>query len=275
MLSALLKIVVVSSCMWGAFFGALWWHHRQQELLKKDSRFVVKRVAARPVTQDRLPIAVLAELMKLDVASPASLFAIRPKEMGQRLLHCPAVARAKVWRLLPGTIGVEYALRTPVATIAGVKNVGVDERATAFFLFPFYVPKKLPSIVLPLGEVSTFNDVQRKLWGMKETAIAIKLLERVSEMAREHHMAVDVVDVSRLRQRSVFRREVVLVFSSLSSNEGRLYVRIESKNILSMLELLPQLFDRLLSGAFRGGTIDLRFNQMAILSGEVAQSSKS
>lgn len=228
-------------------------------------------MAARPVTQDRLPIGVLTELLKLDTTSKVSLFAFQPQEAKDMLIACPAFASAKVWRLLPGTLGIEYALRTPVATIAGLKNIGIDASAVAFFLFPYYAPKKLPAIVIPTGSLLTLADVQRRVRRIKETAIALKLLERITPIAHQYHLAVDLVDVTHFHQQSFFRREVIVAFTTLLSKDERLYVRVSSKKLLSRLEMLPTLFCHLLRGAFRSGTIDLRYEGFAILSGEIAQ----
>ena len=271
LLSALFKIIGVSCCLWGAFFAAWWWHHRQQEERKNDPRFLVKRVAARPTTQDRLPLGVLSEILNLTSSSSVSLFTLEPSAAQKQLLCCPAFAKAKVWRLLPGTLGVEYALRTPAATLAGLKNVGIDGTAAVFFLFPYYAPKKLPAIVLPIGDLKTLSEVQQRVRRIKETGIALKLLERITPMAASHHLAVDLVDMTSFHQQNIFRREIVLAFTSPLSSETRLYVRINSKKLLLKLDLLPALFHHLLQGVFRGGTIDLRYDGLAIVSGEVAQ----
>jgi hypothetical protein len=271
LLSALFKIIGVSCCLWGAFFAAWWWHYHQQEARKGDSLFLVKRVAARPTTQDRLPVGVLSEILNLTCNSSVSLFTLEPSEAQKQLLRCPAFAKAKVWRLLPGTLGVEYALRTPVATLGGLKNVGIDGTATVFFLFPYYAPKRLPVIVLPIDDLKTLREVQRRVRRIKETGIALKLLEKITPMAASHHLTVDRVDLTPFHQQNIFRREVVLAFTSPLSNETRLYVRINSKKLLVKLDLLPALFHHLLRGVFRGGTIDLRYDGFAIVSGEVAQ----
>lgn len=270
-LRELLTIVIVSSCFWGALFGALWWHNSQQHHRQSDARFVLKRLASRSTTPDRLPLGVLTELLDLNSETESSLFAIHPDTARQRLLACPAVANARVWRLLPHTLGVEYALRPPVATIAGLKNVGVDRYGTLFFLFPFYAPKHLPSLVLPIQSVKSLSEAQRAVYLAKETPIALRLLERLQQVVGPRHIIVESIDLVHLKEHNVFRREVVVVFSSLLAKEKHLYVRIGSRTILATLDLLPALCDRLLSGTFRSGTIDLRYERMAILSGEVAQ----
>jgi cell division septal protein FtsQ len=270
-LSEFLTIVVASSCFWGALFGAIWWHNHQQTRRQSDERFVLKRLAARSTTQDRLPLGVLSELLDVNAETPCSVFALHPDAARQRLLTCPAIAQAHVWRLLPGTLGVEYALRPPIATIAGFKNVGIDRYGTLFFLFPFYAPKRLPALVLPIQPVKSLSEAQRAVRLAKETPIAVRLLERIQQVVGPRHIIIDSIDTVHLGEHNVFRREVVVVFSSLLAKDKHLYVRIGSRNIFSALDLLPALCDRLLSGGFRSGTIDLRYERMAILSGEVAQ----
>jgi hypothetical protein len=266
-----ITVMMVSLCFWGAFFGALWWHSRQQHRRQSDERFVLKRLASRSMTQDRLPLSVLSELLDVQADEPLSVFAIQPDEAKRRLLACPSMAQANVWRLLPGTIGVEYALRLPVASLAGLKNVAIDWDGKMFFLFPFYAQKNLPVLVVPMLPVKTLNEAQKALYQSKEAPIALRLLERVQQAAAPRHLIVESIDVSRFREHSVFRREAVLVLSSLLAKEKHLYVRIGLKNLLPSLDLLPALCDRLVGDGFRSGTIDLRYEQMAILSGEVAQ----
>lgn len=270
-LHELLTIVTVSSCFWGALFGALWWHRVQHQHRQSDERFVLKRLASRSTTQDRLPLGVLSELLDIQAEKPCSIFALDLDTARRRFLSCPSVAHARVWRLLPGTLGIEYGLRSPVATIAGLKNVGIDRYGTLFFLFPFFAPKRLPALVLPIEPAKDLLEVQRAVRLAKETPIALKLLERIQEVVGPRHIVVDSIDLVHLREHNVFRREVDVVFTSLLSKDKRLYVRIGSRNILAVLDLLPALCDRLLSGGFRSGTIDLRYERMAILSGEVAQ----
>ena len=144
-------------------------------------------------------------------------------------------------------------------------------RQPPFSCFPTLPPKKLPAIVIPIGDLSTLADVQRRVRRIKETPIALKLLEIINPIASRHHLAVDLVDLTHVHQQSVFRREVIIAFTSLLSKDQRLYVRIHSKKLLARLEMLPPLFHTLLRGSFRGGTIDLRYDGCAILSGEIAQ----
>lgn len=270
-LRELTRIVVFSACLWGAFGAAWWWHHRQHQARQSDERFLIKRLAVRPVTADRLPLSVLSELLEVDGQKPLSLFAISTDQARCRLMRCPALADARVWKLLPGTLGVEYMLRTPVATLAGLKNVGIDEDGKLFFLFPLYAPKRLPTLVLPLKPVKTLSEGQKAVRNLHETAIALKLLERLNEIGGPRHMVVDSIDVTNMPHPNVFRREVVVVVSSLFSKDQRLYIRMNLKHLLHSLDILPKLFDQLMKGAFRSGTIDLRFEQTAILKGEVAQ----
>ena len=265
-----MTIVAISSCFWGALFGALWWHSRQQQRRQGDERFTLKRLASRSMTPDRLPLSVIEELLEVNASGPSSVFAIQPEAARRRLLACPAIEQASVWRLLPSTIGVEYALRTPAASLAGLKNIGVDRCGTVFSLFPFYAPKRLPALVLPLPKVKTLAEVQRAFRLSKEAPIALRLLEKIQRAVGPHNIVVESLDLTHLSEHSVFRREAVVVLSSLFARDKRLYLRIGARTILSSLDRLPALCDALFKERFRSGMIDLRYEQMAILSGEVA-----
>ena len=274
LLHEVMTVVTISSCFWGAFFGAFWWHSRQQQRRQSDERFVLQRLASRSTTQDRLPLGVLSELLGVDACSRPSLFAIDPGGACRQLLACPAISQARVWRLLPCTLGVEYALRPPAAAIAGLKNIGIDRYGTAFFLFPFYPPKRLPVLVLPMRPAKTLSEAQRSLRLSKELPIALRMLERIQQAASSRHIIVESIDVAHLGEHNVFRREVVVVLSSLLAKEKHLYVRIGSKMILPALNLFPSLCDRLMREGFRSGMIDLRYERMAIVSGEIAQNER-
>lgn len=268
--TALATILIVSCCLWGAVFAGWYVHHRQQEKRRHDDRYLVKRIAARSTTQDRLPLGVLTEMLSLDRETPISLFDLQPQEVKRTLLSCSAFAKVRAWRLLPGTLGIEYTLRTPVATIAGIKNVGIDATATPFFLFPYYAPKRLPAIVIPMANIHTLYDLQKRVRRIKETAIGLKLLERLIPIADRHHLDIDLIDLTRLRHQSVFRREMIMAFASPLSRGERLFVRFHVKKMVAALDLLPAIMDTALRNGLKTGTIDLRYEGMAILSGEIA-----
>lgn len=263
--TACFRVVVVSSLFWGSLFLALYWQRVHQMERSNDPRWTIRRIASRPLTQDRLPLAVLSELLYLQRDQTVSLFLYHPQRVARLLRSCPAIERARVWRLLPGTLGVEYALRKPLAILAGVKNVAVDTTGTPFFLFPFYPPKRLPTIVLPIGTPRSLSDLQRSLLSTTEAPLGLQLVRELSTIGEREHLFLDLIDVSQMNHGNIFRREVVIAFTSISRNE-KLYIRMDPRSLFQTIGVVPKILHSCLKDGFRPGTIDMRFGEYAIVS---------
>lgn len=264
------RIVFVSALLWGALLLAWAWHSRQRQALAWDPRFVIRDIAVRSQGPDQVPNHVLCSLLGLGASPSTSLFAFHPDAWAQKLLQCPSFAKAKVWRLLPGTLGIEYRLRDPVACIAGASNIGIDGSGRLFFLTPYFAPRRLPSILLPAVEAKTLAELQEKVAVQKEAKVALSLVNELSRMGVQWNFAVASVDLVHYREKNAFRREVVLVLADLSSGMQKLYIRCASQRLAASVKRLPRLLQRLMvSKAFRPGTIDLRYPGCALLFGEI------
>src|SRR5690606_28774117 len=79
---------------------------------------------------------------------PKNLYSFNTEEAVQKLLHLPVIKEAKIRKIRPGTIHVDYALRKPIAYLADYSNTAIDASGTIFSFKPFYTPKKLPEIYL-------------------------------------------------------------------------------------------------------------------------------
>jgi hypothetical protein len=136
-----------------------------------------------------------------------------------------------------------------------------------FFLYPFFAPKRLPSIALPLSKFHSFDELQQSVLETHETAIALDVLAKLQPLAFSHHLVIDTVDFVRYAHTSIFRREVVVIMTAknaMASEDKRLYIRLSPKRLFSSLKVLS----RILASGFYSGTIDLRYDRFAILSGE-------
>ncbi len=271
--TAVLRVIVVSSLFWGALFLALYWQKRHREERAHDPRWTVHRIASRPLTQDRLPLSVLAELLHLNADHAQSLFSFRPAEVALGLQECPAIEKARVWRLLPGTLGVEYALREPIALLAGVKNVALDASGKLFFLFPFFAPKRLPAVVFPPGSRTTplsLVALQRSVLSSDVSSSALDLVRQLAQIGEREHLFLDLVDLSQINHPTLFRREVTIAFTSIARNE-KLYVRLDPITLPQRMGVLPRILHACLKNGFQPGIIDMRFEGYAICSQQLVK----
>jgi hypothetical protein len=265
MLKAFVRIAIFSLCAWAVVLGVWHWQQCRQEEKANDPRWKVEKIAHRSLTEDRLPSGVLSELLELQADNPLSLFAIQPKKMKRLLEGYPPIKQARIIRLLPSTLSIEYTLRKPVALIAGVKNVALDEMGKAIFLYPFFSPKRLPRIILPHHSCESLESLQRELSSMKETAVALDLLSLLEPIAESCHFVVDIVDTSRLTHENFFRREIVVALLPQSGKKKTLYLRLCPHTISQSLSHLSSLFDHLPLPFASSCIIDLRYPCFALL----------
>lgn len=251
-----LKVFCVSLLFWGAILGTYGWQKLQNQKRISDVRFSLKKIAVRSRTVDKVPVCLLASLFPVKKGDP--LFSIDPKVVKERILSCPSFYDARVWRLLPGTLGVEYTLRSPIGSLAGFRNVCFDAHGVLFFLVPYFPPKKLPKIVLPLEKVDSLDELQRKMNLSREKDMVLQLLPLVSSVANLYKMNVESIDFSSKNHPNIFRREIILVFSHSLGKKGE-YVYVRCNGTVFSVKRLKSVFSYVFASGFEQGVIDMRF----------------
>jgi hypothetical protein len=205
---------------------------------------------------DKVPVTLMASLTGVKSGSP--LFSIDPDVVVERILSCPAFQEAKVWRLLPGTLGIEYRLKKPACYLAGFRNVCCDEQGSLFFLLPYFPPKKLPQLVLPLERADSLQELQRKVAMCREKDFAFQLLPHVASLASSFKLYVESIDFSAKNHPNIFRREIILVFGSPLGRKGE-YIYVRCNGSLLSMKKMRNIFSNLLASGFEPAIIDMRF----------------
>lgn len=255
------RVLFVSLLFWGAVFSAWGWQKVQQSRRVKNEHFVLRRIAARSKTVDRIPLSLLCSLCELREGMP--LFSLHPSDVLSRLRACPAFSYARVWRLLPGTLGIEYALRVPVGFLGGFKNVAFDEKGNLFFLLPFFPPKKLPQIILDLQRPPSFDKLQEEVSQSHEMKVALRMLPVLKAFAARRKMALECIDLSKRNHPNIFRREIIFAFSpQLSKEKDFLYVRCHAQSL--SMHRLRKVFAYLCSSGFHPGVVDMRYPSIVL-----------
>ena len=152
----LLSTFIVSG---GAFLSLKWLSNRQQNRLL-DNKYIIERIIQTTPSKERLNSFYLAELLKLSVDKSTNLHRFSNDVFLQRLLDSPIIESAKVQKIEPSTIYVDYTLRTPIAYLCDYSNTLIDKEGVPFPFKPFFTPKNLPEIYVGLE-----NNVFK--WGNK------------------------------------------------------------------------------------------------------------
>lgn len=270
-----LSILLVS----GPIAGWRLWQKRQR--LPEPLRYITAIAQTGP-SRESLPSDLLAELMKLSMDAPVRAAGFLPKAAEGQLRAFPLIRNAAVKLVPPGTVYVDYEVRSAKAWLADFQNAAVDSEGVLFPVSPFLSPKRLPKIVLGLTP-------KQCKWGEKLSSssqgqnweLAQKLLTTLEAPPYRDLLAVEQIDCSHALARSRGEREIVLVLvDKLQPPTGPLrsfyrFVRLNPKELESGLQRYLLLREKLLEqelSQLRAGeepthecVIDLRLSHLAYL----------
>lgn len=269
----------------------LWNHYKKKRL--QDPAYRVVAIVQTGSEREALKTSYLAELLHLSVDRPISLYALDPKKCEEKLLCSPLIASAKVKRLPPGTLYIDYEVRKPIAWLSDYQNIAIDRKGYLFPVTPFFSPKNLPEIYLGLPAFGEMEDAQGRAGGSWQAPLqnrylhlALELLQYLEGSPWKEGLRIKRIDVSNAFAPSLGQREVVLF------TEEELSIRQKEREILcvfpKILRLSPKEYTqqlshfltlrrsmmedyrRQLAGAKEGGQfapriIDLRIPQLAFI----------
>ncbi len=262
-------------CSMGGYW--MWSHHRQHRLT--DEQYRATAILQTGPEKEALRSAYLAELLGLSTDHPLSLYAINPKKAEEKLLASPLIASAKVKRMPPSTLYVDYEVRKPIAWLCDYKNIAIDRTGHLFPVAPFFSPKNLPEIYLGL---SAFTN-----WQIPSTnpslQLAFEILACLAESPWKEGLRIKRLDVSNAFAQSLGLREVVLfteeelilshgvvcVFPKILRLSPKDYAQ-QLSNFFALRRTMMDDYRRQLSSVKQGGRfapriIDLRIPQLAFV----------
>lgn len=194
---------------------ALWKKNRNSRLV--DPRFRIAAIVQTGPEKEALKTSYLAELLGLSADRPISLYAFDVKEGEKKLEACPMISSAKIRRISPGTLYIDYTVRKPVARLADYENTLLDRSGYLFPLSPFFAPKNLPEIYLGLPPFGGEKDEEGREGGSWHTPVQNKYLRLAFEILQAQDgapwregMRVKKIDVSNAFAPSAGQREIVL-----------------------------------------------------------------
>ncbi len=194
---------------------ALWRKGRKSRLL--DPHYRIVAIVQTGPEKEALKTSYLAELLSLSSDHPIPLYAFDVKEGEKKLLACPMISRAKIKRVDPGTLYIDYTVRKAIARLSDYENIGLDGEGHLFPLAPFFTPQHLPEIYLGLPSFSSAADEQGREGGSWQTPLqnkhlrlAFEILQALDGAPWQEGMRIKKIDVSNAFAKSAGQREVVL-----------------------------------------------------------------
>ena len=184
--------------------GAYWvWKNYRNDKLTNEKYRITAIIQTGP-EKEALKTAYLAELLDLSVDQPQQLYAFNLKQGEAKLLASPLIKYAKITRMPPSTLYIDYEVRRPIAYLADFKNTGIDRDGCLFPIEPFSPPKHLPEIYLGLSGL-TNGPIQSPKF-----SLALEILQFLDSTPWEEGIRILKIDVSRAFETSLGQREIVL-----------------------------------------------------------------
>lgn len=216
LLAIILSVVIVS----GSSFFSYFYYARHKEARKLDPKNHIVALVQTSPDSEGLKTVYLAELLGLSIDNPINLYAFNSKEALDKLLASPVIKEAKITKISPGTLWVDYSLRKPVAILGDYSNTMVDREGIPFPIKPFFTPKRLPEIFLgrldeeATDEVNTGSE-KGFSWGTtihgKRLRLAFAILDFFTQQCCDEITRLERIDVSKAFALSYGQRQIILV----------------------------------------------------------------
>lgn len=239
---ALFCLIGSTCCTLTLSLGGYWlWSKHCTERLRSEKYRIAAIIQTGP-EKEALKTVYLAELLGLSADQPTQLYALDLKKATQKLLSSPLIAHAKIKRMPPSTLYIDYEVRKPIAWLADFKNMAIDKEGFLFPVVPFFSPKNLPEIYL--GLPSAFSAQVKG----PSFQLALQILHFLETAPWKEGLHIKRVDVSNAFAPSLGQREVVLF------TEEELSFRGEAHEVLcifpKILRLAPKDYTQQLSNFF-------------------------
>jgi len=222
--------------------GGYWTWHKWRTHRLTDERYKIVAIVQTGPEREALKTAYLAEWLHLSQDEPISLYAFDLKIAERSLRSCPLIREAKIERVPPGTLLVDYTVRQPIAFLADYQNTGIDRDGFLFPIAPFYSPKNLPEIFLGLPPFNEPEDTMGRKGGEWQKPVRNQYMNLAMDIWHilegapwKEGMRVKRIDVSNAFAASAGVREIVLLI------EDEMPFREKEKEIVCLFPKILRL----------------------------------
>jgi len=217
-----------------AFVGLLYLHHLQHARTH-DSRYVIAAIVHSATDGVPLPTSLLAEILDLSVDDQKNLYAFDSTIAETNLLHCCAIKNAKIKKVLPNKLYVNYSLRQPIAYITDYSNAALDAEGVLIPFAPFYTPKNIPKFrfsFTPEEEQTMGFSASGCFWGAHlhgpKIKLAFDVLLHVQNNFPYALFTLESIDVSNAFNPSWGERQIVIAIQEaveiIAKNQAQLVI---------------------------------------------------
>lgn len=247
-----LNVFLVSGIAWTCFgvYTYLWKARRD------DPRYHIASIVQTGPEKEALKTSYLEEMLGLSKEHPQNLYRLDLKSAANQLLASPLVEEASLKRIPPGTLYIDYTVRTPCAFLGDASNTAIDAKGVLFPFHPFFSPKKLPILVLGAKR-------EDLTWGKKMENSKYLLAFEILKALEKNRIQVVKIDVSKADAESLGKRQIVAIVHNREKELEHTLI-LNAEHYAEGIERYETLLNLALD-SFQ--VVDLRLEQLAYLQG--------
>ncbi len=197
-------------------FGRSFWIESKEKRAQDPHNLITALIQTGP-EKEALQTAYLAEILGVSIDHPMNLYAFDIKQGRKKLKSSPLIASARIKRMPPNALYIDYEARKPVALLGDYSNVAIDKEGYLFPVAPFFSPKELPEIYLGLPSFGEPEDSFERKGGEwkdplsgKYLSLAFEILDFLEGSPWREGLRIKKIDVSGAFAPSLGQREIVL-----------------------------------------------------------------
>lgn len=259
-----LSVFLISGSAWGGWYiYSYFWSVRSL-----DPKYEIVAIVQTSAGKEMLKTSFLAELLSLSIEHPRNLYQFDLEAAKKKLLAFPLIKEASLKRIPPGTLYIDYVVRSPVAFISDYTNTAIDDESHLIPFRPFFSPKKLPELFLGLqGNGDQWGDILRN----ESLSLALSFLKELEETNLSGKMHLMKIDVSKAAAPSLGNKYVQIILESdfQDLNDARSSFRITllmpPENFLDGFKRFYALYKEKGSEWKRSMIIDLRIPRLGYI----------
>lgn len=206
---AMLWIFLITFFCCGSFLVAFFYYKKIRRIQFEQTQYNIVAIIQTTPDKEKLKTVFLAELFDLSVDHPTNLLRFDAREAKKKLLSLPLITSARVKKILPGMLYVDYTMRKPIAFLLDYANTVVDREGVPFPFKPFITPKKLPEIYLGIDNDKDF--VLGQPIRNDKSKLALYLLDLINQHCCFEKSQLLRVDVSKALADSYGQRQIVVI----------------------------------------------------------------
>lgn len=182
-----------------------------------DPSYTIKTIVQSTEGGVMIPSQQLGQIMGITPELPQNLFAFDLKVAKKKLKSYPVIKRAKLKKVKPSTIYIDYQLHKPYFRLMDYENMAVDTEGVVFPLKPLYQEENFPEVLLGLPSFGADADKDKRQGARWNTPLndpysrlALTILPELLEYQKRGVFQVKKVDLSFAYAPSYGKREILV-----------------------------------------------------------------